>query len=304
MKPIRFTIICPAAEEFRVKEGDRGPSWQMKIFRFSMLSATSVAACSPDDVRPRIVDENVEPVNLDAILENSDIAGISFMTFNAPRAYEIADRLRKGGIPVIAGGYHPTLLPEEAAGHCDAVCVGDAEGNVPLIFEDFRKGRLRKIYDNPYPQMHSLPQVPALLNERQYIISSVLQATRGCSNKCGFCSISSFYKSTFRSKPLAEVIAEVEKIKGKTILFIDDNLGADSVYAKTLFRAMIPLRKRWFSQIGVNAAQDVEMLKLMRDSGCRGVFVGFEEYLSGQPGRDMQGIQPGGVLPAGHSPLP
>jgi radical SAM superfamily enzyme YgiQ (UPF0313 family) len=137
MEKIQFTIICPAAKEFRVENGNKKPSKLMKVFRFSMLSVLNVAASAPPYVESRIVDENIEPIDFESITRDADVVGISFMTFNAPRAYLIADRLRLSGKTVIFGGYHPTLNPEEAAGHCDAVCVGDAEGNVPRIFEDF-----------------------------------------------------------------------------------------------------------------------------------------------------------------------
>jgi radical SAM superfamily enzyme YgiQ (UPF0313 family) len=276
MKKINFTIICPAAREFRVANGNRKPPRLMKVFRFSMLSALNVAASAPPYVRSKIVDENVEPIDFESIIRDADVVGISFMTFNAPRAYLIADRLRQSGKTVIFGGYHPTLMPAEAAEHCDAVCVGDAEGNLPRIFEDFRDGRLEKIYDRPYDEFHSLPSNGNLLNRSEYITTAVLQATRGCTNGCGFCSISAFYRRTFKKKPVAEVIAEIRRMKGQNVLFIDDNLGADVEYAKSLFSAMIPLKKRWYSQIGVNVTKDPELLQLMHDSGCRAVFVGFE----------------------------
>lgn len=276
MKKIKFTIICPAAKEFRAENGGKQASKLMKVFRFSMLSALNVAGSAPPYVQSSIVDENVEPIDFEAIIRDADVVGISFMTFNAPRAYLIADRLRLVGKTVIFGGYHPTLNPEEAAEHCDAVCVGDAEGNVPKIFEDYKNGRLQKFYNNPYENFRSLPANGDLLDDSQYIISSVLQATRGCTNGCGFCSISAFYQRTFKAKPVSEVIAEIRKMKGKNVLFIDDNLGADVEYAKSLFCAMIPLKKNWYSQIGVNASKDPELLRLMRDSGCRGVFIGFE----------------------------
>lgn len=276
MKTTRFTIICPAAKEFRVENGRKKPLKLMKVFRFSMLSALNVAASAPSWVKSRIVDESVEPIDFAAIIREADVVGISFMTFNAPRAYQIADRLRLSGITVIFGGYHPTLNPREAAGHCDAVCVGDAEGNLPQIFEDFKNGRLKKIYDNPYEEFRSLPGNGNLLKQSEYIVSSVLQATRGCTNGCGFCSISAFYKRNYKKKPVADVVAELRRMKDKNILFIDDNLGADHEYARELFSAMIPLKKHWYSQIGVNVTKDPELLQLMRDSGCRAVFVGFE----------------------------
>lgn len=269
---MKFVIICPAAKEFRVV-GRKKASSRMKIFRFSMLSAIQVAASAPQDVEVEIIDENVEPIdfNLDA-----EIIGISFMTFNAPRAYDIAAKFRAKGKVVIFGGYHPTLMPEEASKYCDAVCIGDAESNIGKIFEDYKNGKLKKIYAYPYNEFRRLNSKKNLIKNSKYFTTSVIQATRGCCNKCEFCSISAFYKQSYKKKPIEEVIEEIKTIKRKQILFIDDNLVMDINYAKRLFEKMIPLNKNWYSQIEVNVTRDNELLDLMKKSGCRGVFVGFE----------------------------
>lgn len=143
MQRLKFVIICPAAKSFRVDSVNKRPSRRMRIFRVSMLSALYVAASSPDDVETVIVDENIEPIDLDT---DADIVGISFMTFNAPRAYELAAAFKERGKIVVFGGYHPTLMPQEAIRYCDAVCIGDAEGNVPRLFADFRDRKLQRFY--------------------------------------------------------------------------------------------------------------------------------------------------------------
>jgi uncharacterized protein YuzE len=109
MHRLKFVIICPAARAFRVDDQNKKPSRRMKIFRVSMLSALYVAASAPDDVETKIIDENIEPIDLDT---NADIIGISFMTFNAPRAYELAAAFKERGKTVIFGGYHPTLMSQ------------------------------------------------------------------------------------------------------------------------------------------------------------------------------------------------
>ena len=125
---IKFLLINPAAKQWRAAEW-KSPPLRTRIFRYAMLSSLSVAASMPENVLTRIVDEETEPVDFDT---DADLIGISFMTFNAPRAYEIADtfRLQKGK-PVILGGYHPSCLPEEAIRHADAVCIGEAEPVMP-----------------------------------------------------------------------------------------------------------------------------------------------------------------------------
>ena len=273
MRKLKFVIICPAAEAFRVDERKRKPSMRMKIFRFSMLSPLYVAACTPDDVETEIVDENVQPIDLDT---DADIIGISFMTFNAPRAYKLAKIFKEKGKTVFFGGYHPTLMPEEAGRYCDAVCIGNAEVNVPEMLADYKNGTLKQIYDCQIDTLKSLVVNPDLIDGKQYILQSVVQTSRGCPNRCEFCSVSAFSNRSYRTKPIENVVAEIKKIRKKHILFIDDNIGADIVHAKKLLKELIPLKKRWYGQIGVNAVDDPEFLDLMRRSGCRGVLLGFE----------------------------
>jgi radical SAM superfamily enzyme YgiQ (UPF0313 family) len=238
-----------------------------------MMSALSVAASAPPDVEVSIVDENVEPVDFDA---DADVVGLSFMTFNAPRAYEIARRFRERGRTVLFGGYHPTLVPEEAAAHCDALCIGPAEPNLPLMLEDWRAGRLKPVYRRPLAEFRTRPIDARLVHGRQYIASTVVQATRGCHNHCEFCSVAAFSDHVLYRKPIDDVVREIRAGRGRSVLFIDDSLSADPAHFRELLRAIVPLRIRWYSQIGFGVTRDAETLDLMERSGCRGVFVGFE----------------------------
>jgi radical SAM superfamily enzyme YgiQ (UPF0313 family) len=204
------------------------------------------------------------------------------MTYNAPRAYEIADRFRaQKGRPVIFGGYHPTFMPEEAIQHADAVCIGDAEDNVPRMLEDFRAGHLKPFYRSELRDLAGLP-IPnrALIRGKDYAPLDVLQATRGCCHHCGFCSVAAFHRYHLRTRPVEEVVAELKTL-GPHILFMDDNLTCDPEYAKQLFAEMIPLNKSWFSQCGIDIAHDEELLRLASRSGCRGLFIGFESLSQG-----------------------
>jgi radical SAM superfamily enzyme YgiQ (UPF0313 family) len=272
-RELKLLLVCPAPREFRTVERGQRPPRRMKIFRFSMLSPLRVAAAAPEGVETTIVDEHVEPVDFSA---DADMVGISFMTYNAPRAYEIAREFRRRGKTVIFGGYHPTLAPGEAAEHCDAVCVGEAEANLPQMMEDFKSGRLARFYSKRSERLRLRPVPLNLIDKRKYIVSSVVQATRGCPNRCDFCSVSAFHRGCFQSLPVEDVVAEVSAIRERTILFMDDNLIADMAHARSLLKALVPLGKRWYTQVGVKAAQDPEFLALLRKSGCRGVFVGFE----------------------------
>jgi radical SAM superfamily enzyme YgiQ (UPF0313 family) len=273
MSKIKFLIVCPAPKSFRVDAKNTRPARRMRVFRFSMLGPQCVAAAAPDHVQVRIVDEHVEPIDFDT---DTDLVGISFMTFSAPRAYEIARAFKARGRTVIFGGYHPTLVPDEAIRHADAVCVGDAEPNLPQMIHDFERGSLKPFYDRPSQSHPGVRPDPTLIQRRQYIAPAVVQATRGCPHHCEFCSIAAFSRRRYQTRPVSEVVAEVSALRSRSFLFMDDNLVVDLDYARRLFRQLVPLRKRWYAQLGVTAAQDGDLVELMRRSGCRGVFVGFE----------------------------
>jgi len=269
---LRFLLINPTAPQWRVPPGGvASPS--TRFFRFSMLSSLYVAAALPSDVQVTIVDEEIEAIDFDA---GADLIGISFMTFNAPRAYEIADRLRAAGKTVVVGGYHPSLLPDEAQRHADCVCVGEAEGTVPQMIADFRRGALKPRYTSGPVSLAGLP-IPdrSLIRGARYAPVDAVQATRGCPNTCSFCSITSFFHHRFRTRPVDEVIAELRTL-GSHLLFMDDNLTATRTYALQLFERMAPLGKTWFSQCSIRIAYDNRLLEAAAASGCRGLFIGLE----------------------------
>lgn len=270
MKRIKVVLINPTSPLRRARAGERPSS---RVFRFSMLPSLYVAASMPPHVETQIVDEDIQPIDLGV---EADLIGISFMTYNAPRAYEIADRFRAMNKPVILGGYHPTLMPEEAAEHADAVCIGDAEPNVPRMIEALRTGQLLKFYRRESIPLTNLP-LPRrdLIRREDYAPIDTVQATRGCPRRCSFCSVAAFHRSRFRARPVTEVIEELKGL-GRNILFMDDSITADRDYAEELFSKMIPLGKRWFSQCGIGIAQDEKLLHLASQSGCRGLFIGFE----------------------------
>jgi radical SAM superfamily enzyme YgiQ (UPF0313 family) len=272
MERIKFILINPTSATWRAQAGERPRG--SRFFRFSMLSSLYVAVSMPPYVETKIIDEDVEPIDFEA---DVDIVGISFMTYNAPRAYEIANRFRRErGKPVIFGGYHPTFMPEEAIQHADAVCIGEAEANVPHMMEDFVAGALKPFYCSEPVDLAGLPWPNrALIRKQNYAPVDSLQATRGCHHQCSFCSVSAFHHHRFRTRPVAEVIDELRSL-GRYVFFMDDNIIGDREYAKELFAEMIPLGKRWFGQSGIGIADDEELLRLASRSGCRGLFVGFE----------------------------
>ena len=218
MSSIRFLLIHPASARARTLRGRRRLT--DRIFQQSVLSCLYVAAATPPWVHTRIVDEDVEPIDFEA---DVDLIGLSFMTLSAPRAYEIADRFRnERGIPVIMGGFHPTVCPEDALSHADAVCVGDAENKMVRIMEDLRAGRLQRVYDGPPPDLADLPLLDRrLLGRWRHAPIDTVLATRGCPYRCTFCSVTAFHNHTYRTRPVEQVVEELRTL-GTRVLFVDD----------------------------------------------------------------------------------
>lgn len=233
-----------------------------------------LAGLTPRDIDVRLIDENVEGVDTNA---KTDWVAISCMTASAPRAYEIADAFRKRGIPVVMGGIHPTVLPDEAALHADAVVIGEAELVWKQVLSDLAGGTPKTRYQSAqYCDMVGLP-LPRrdLLGRRRYVTVNVVQTARGCPNACTFCSVSTVAGRRYRFRPVLEVIEEIRTLQG-WVGFIDDNITCHPSRAKELFEALIPLGIRWVGQADLNMAKDPELLKLAARSGCQGMFVGIE----------------------------
>ncbi|WP_167619618.1 B12-binding domain-containing radical SAM protein [Maribellus sediminis] len=270
-RPLKFVLINPTSPLWRVNSNQKPVNHS--VFRFSMLPSLYVAASLPRHVQTQIIDEDVEPIDFDT---DADIIGVSFMTYNAPRAYEIGDRFRAKGKAVIFGGYHPSFMPEEAIQHSDAVCIGEAEYNIPNMIADFQNGGLQQFYKSELVDLADLPHLNRnLIKRNAYVTPNAMQATRGCVHHCEFCSVASFNRYKIRTRPVGDVVKELGTL-GRYVLFMDDNIILNKAYAKELFKAMIPLKKRWFSQCGIGIAEDEELLRLAAQSGCRGLFIGFE----------------------------
>ena len=241
--------------------------WGLIGIKFPYLALTTLASLVPDSCEVKIIDENVDPVDFDF---PADLVAVSLMTPLAPRGYAIADRFRKKGIPVVIGGVHATMAPEEAARHADAVVVGEGELLWPEVIGDFRAGSLKKRYvRDRFAPLTSLP-LPRreLLKRGSYLFQNTLQTTRGCPNDCDFCSVFSFYGRTYRFRPVGEVIQEIKTLKGNLIFFVDDNIIGNRTYARELFENLKPLKRRWVSQATLNLTRDRRLLTLARESGC------------------------------------
>ena len=239
------------------------------------MSLLAIAAVTPTDVDIRIVDERFDEVDYD---EPVDVVGITVTTSVAPRAYSIADEFHRRGVPVVLGGIHPTVLPDEAIQHADAVVLGEGDLTWPDLLTDVRAKRLQRFYraERPAP-LDDLPPLPRdLVQVERYFTPKTIVATRGCANACVFCSAGSAVGRRFRTRAVESVVAELQSLPGKLAFFADDNLGYDVDYAKALFRALIPLKIRWIGEISLPAVEDQELVELAAESGCIGLGLGFE----------------------------
>jgi radical SAM superfamily enzyme YgiQ (UPF0313 family) len=229
---------------------------------------------TPPDVDVQLLDENVEAVDTNA---DVDWVAITCMTASAPRAYRIADAFRQRNIPVVMGGIHPTVLPNEAAAHADAVVVGEAELIWREVLDDLAGDRLKPRYQcADYPDLAGLPSPRRdLLRGERYLTINVVQTARGCPNACSFCTVSAVFGRRYRFRPVAEVTEEVRSLGG-WVGFVDDNITGHPRRAKELFEALIPLRIRWIGQADLTMAKDPELLSLAARSGCKAMFMGLE----------------------------
>ncbi|MBI3967924.1 MAG: B12-binding domain-containing radical SAM protein [Chloroflexi bacterium] len=267
---MRLTLVHPCVGRRRDEPYIR--AWQMEP-----LAPAVLAGLTPPDVMVRFYDDRMESIPYD---EPTDLVAISVETYTAKRAYQIASLYRRRGVPVVMGGFHATLVPDEVSEYAESIVVGEAEGHWPQVIEDFRHARLRRVYrQSSRPPLHGLRVDRSIFAGKRYLPIALVEAGRGCHFRCEFCAIQSYFDSTQTRRPTEEILAELVELKRagkKLIFFVDDNITSNPRQAKELFRAMAPLGIRWVSQASINAAHDEEFLQLLRASGCQGLLIGFE----------------------------
>jgi len=259
---MRIALVRPNMADVRSSDA-------MQPLCFAIL-----AGLTPAEVELELVDERLEPIRYD---RPADLVAMTVETHTARNAYQVAARFRRRGVPVVMGGHHPTLLPDEALEHADAVVVGDAEGTWPEVVRDAESGRLRRVYRQAgMPSLGGPMPRREVFRGKRYAPLDLVQFGRGCRFACDFCSIHAFYGTSLRWRPVDEVVAELETLGGRHLFFVDDNLLADASRAEALFRALVPLRIRWSCQTSIDVCREPRLLKLMALSGCQAVTIGFE----------------------------
>jgi radical SAM superfamily enzyme YgiQ (UPF0313 family) len=266
---LQITLIFARAN---LRRGTR-----IKHFMVPPHSLQILSALTPPEHNVTIVDEYHRPA--DPALQ-ADLIGISVWTAASVRAYELADGYRQRGIPVVLGGPHVTVRPDEALAHADAIVVDEAEAVWADVVRDAEAGQLKRVYQG---RMLPLDETPAPdwspFGANDYVIQSALSTTRGCARRCDFCYESCRPKPNFRQRSLEAVLREIDARPGRVISFLDNDITVDKRYARSLLTALIPRKRRWLGMTSIEAADDEELLDLMAESGCRTLFVGFESIV-------------------------
>ena len=239
------------------------------------LPAALIAALAPPGIEKRFYDDRLESIPFD---EPTDLVAISVETYTAKRAYQIASEYRRRGVPVVMGGFHATLCPEEVGEWCESLVIGEAETVFPQVIDDYRHGTAQHVYRaTERPKLTAAPD-RSIFRGKRYLPMRLVEFARGCRFQCDFCAIQSFFGATHNHRPIDDVLREIGQVRrpGRMFFFVDDNFTSGLAQAKELMRALIPLKIRWVSQSAINVAYDGEALELMRRSGCQGMLVGFE----------------------------
>jgi radical SAM superfamily enzyme YgiQ (UPF0313 family) len=268
---LRLALISPRGPLYRHKTG----IWK-KSLRYAPLTLTTLASLIPNDLEVdlTLIDEGIQEIDVG---QEFDLVGISTITGTAPRAYELSNAFRQRGIPVVLGGVHPTLVPDEAQQHADSIVVGYAEETFPELLYDFVAGKLKRRYTQaPGLSLANRPRPKReLLPSSKHSVLHTIEATRGCIHTCDFCVVPAAWGRPLQ-RPINEVIDDIRQMNAKRLIFLDLNLIADGDYAKELFKAMTSLKLTWGGLATTLIARDDELLRLAHDSGCRGLLIGFE----------------------------
>ncbi len=268
---LKIALLAPAGAMHRYS-GSFG-----KALHYAPLTLTTLAALVPEDVDAEVViyDETAGKIPLDL---DADLVGITCITGTASRCYAYADYFRAKEKTVFMGGVHPTMMPEEAKQHADVVFTGFSEQTFPQFIYEYIAGTHQSRYTQNADYTIVGKPVPRrdLLNKRRYITTKTVEAIRGCSLPCTFCAYPAAFGRAVFKRPVREVVAEIEALHSKLILFPDVNLITDRRYAIELFTAIIPLKIIWLGLATSSVGIDDELIRIFRKSGCRGLLIGFE----------------------------
>jgi radical SAM superfamily enzyme YgiQ (UPF0313 family) len=269
---LRVKFILPALTEAT------DPYWRpIKYSLFPPLGLATLAAYLDPEDDAVIVDEHVEPLTLD---DAPDLVVVQVYITNAYRAYKIADHYRSQGSFVCLGGLHVTSLPEEAALHADAIFLGPGEQTFPAFLRDFRAGKPERTYISTAGR--TLDRIPPirrdLIRRRYYLVPNSIVVTRGCPQHCDFCYKDAFFQGGrgFYTQRVDDALAEIERLPGRHLYFLDDHLLGDRRFAEALFDGMKGMRRLFQGAATVDSILRGDLIERAAEAGLRSIFVGFE----------------------------
>jgi radical SAM superfamily enzyme YgiQ (UPF0313 family) len=265
---------------YGIKELDKHTllSTRLDFWSGFSLGLLILAALTPEDHEIRIIDENIEEVDLN---EDFDLVCISAITQTATRAYYLGDKFRQHDCKVIIGGIHPTVMPEEAIEHADSVAIGEGEAVWDIILKDVASGNLKEYYESRrHYNLRNSPVPRYDLLDREHYKMLWIQTSRGCPHDCEFCAASKIFGLKYRHKSVDQVINEITHVIDvwghHQINFADDNIFFNKKYARDLLDRIAPLKIRWAASTDVSIGYDDEFLEKLRRSGCSVLLIGFE----------------------------
>ncbi len=278
----RVKLVLPALTEAA------SPHWRpIKYSLFPPLGLATLAAYLDPDLDISIQDEHVAPLDLD---DRPDLVILQVYVTNAYRAYRIADHYRARGAYVLLGGLHVTSLPEEAAPHADTLFLGPGEHTFPAFLRDFAAGAPRCRYDSPVRTLEGIPPVRRdLVQRHRYLVPNSIVVSRGCPHHCTFCYKDAFFAGgrSFYTQRVDEALAEIARLPGRHLYFLDDHLFGNPRFARDLFRSMRGMGRVFQGAATVDSIVHGDLIEEAAAAGLRSLFVGFET------------LSPGGLASAG-----
>lgn len=270
---MKVKLILPALAEAE------SPFWRpIKYSLFPPLGLATLAAyLSPDD-EVELQDQHVEELNLN---DEPDLVIIQVYITNAYRAYRIADHYRSKGSFVILGGLHVTSLPDEAKPHADSIFLGPGEETFPQFLKDFKLNQQKEVYFSPKRSLIGIPQIRRdLIKRNRYLVPNSIVVTRGCPHHCSFCYKDAFFEGgkSFYTQKVDEALAEIDRLPGKHLYFLDDHLLGNSKFSTALFEGMKGMNRVFQAAATVDSILRGNLIEKAADAGLRSLFVGFETF--------------------------